>query len=471
MKSDGFMRIIQGPVGSGKSVGCVMEVVRRCQQMTPGSDGVRRSRWAIVRNTANQLKDTTLKTWFEWIPPGVAGTWKESEKTFFLEFGDVKAEILFRPLDSPDDVRRVLSLELTGVWCNEWREIPREITEALQGRLRRYPSRASVKDYWSGFIGDTNPPEVDSYHFKVMEHVPLDVEDPNTLVVCDTFKQPSGLSPEAENRDNLHPDYYTDLAKGKTDDWVGQYIRGEYAPSLSGVPVFGKLFKHVKHVSPTALEVYAKSPVILGLDFGRTPAAVFGQITQDGHINIIREAVEFDMGMDRFIKYHLRPKLRTLFPDNPLIFIGDPAGVKRNDTDEGSCMKMLRDEFKSEGATVKGAPTNYITPRLQAVESLLGYHPDGTPILRIDPSCTWLIDGLRSKYRYALMKNKDSDHQDTPEKNKWSHVSDALQYFALFAMSGKYDPGYYRREDKVDINPFNMIFPKGNPHSTRHAGY
>ena len=470
MKSDAFFRVLMGPVGGGKSVGCVMEVVRRCQEMTPGADGVRRSRWAVVRNTANQLKDTTLRTWFEWVPPGVAGVWKESEKTFFLKFGDVEAEILFRPLDNPDDVRRVLSLELTGCWINEMREIPREIVEALQGRLRRYPSRASVKSYWSGMIGDTNPPEIDSYHYKVVEHVPLNDEDPNTLVPCDSFKQPSGLSPEAENRENLHPDYYTDLAKGKSDDWVGQYIRGEYAPSLSGVPIFGKFFKQDRHVSSANLIPYAKLPVIVGLDFGRTPAAVFGQIAMDGHVDLLREAVEFDMGMDRFIKYHLRPILRNMFPDNPLVFIGDPAGVKRNDTDEGSCMKMLRDEFKSEGATVKGAPTNYIVPRLQAVEKLLGYHPDGSALLRIDPSMRWLIEALRSRYRYQLVKNKDADHHDTPEKNKWSHVCDALQYFSLFALSGKYDPGYYRREDKLDENPLNLLFsPSTTPRT--YAGY
>jgi hypothetical protein len=347
MKDDSFFRVLMGPVGGGKSVGCVMEVIRRCQEIAPCNDGVRRSRWVVVRNTGNQLKDTTLKTWFDWIPPGLAGVWKESEKTFFLEFGDVKAEILFRPLDSPEDVRRVLSLELTGCWINEWREINREITEALQARLYRYPSRAALKNYWSGMICDSNPPEIDSYHYKVIEHIPLEDDRAESVVPVASFKQPSGLSPEAENREHLDPDYYSRLAQGKSQDWIDTYIHGLYSPSQAGMPVFAKVFRHDRHVSPTPLDIYGKLPVVVGVDFGRNPAAVFGQMTPEGHINLQREAVDFSVGFDSFIARHIKPILRTVYPDCPIVFIGDPSGTKRNDTDDGSCMKLLRDTFKS----------------------------------------------------------------------------------------------------------------------------
>jgi hypothetical protein len=223
-------------------------------------------------------------------------------------------------------------------------------------------------------------------------------------------------------------------------------------------------------VSSVPLEPYGKLPVIIGLDFGRTPAAIFGQMMQDGHIQAQREAVAFDLGFDAFIKYHIRPILRTQYPTNPIVFIGDPAGAKRNDTDEGSCMKLVRDAFKGEGATVKGASTNFIAPRLEAVERMLMYHPDGTPLLQIDPSCRWLIEGLRSKYRYALVKDRDADHRDLPDKNKWSHICDAFQYFGLFLMGGKYDPGFYVRQDIVEVSPMDFMFPKAVQRPT-YAGY
>lgn len=97
-RSDSKVRLILGPVGSGKSTACVIEIMRRCQHQPKCRDGIRRSRWAIVRNTNQQLKTTTLATWKQWFPPGYWGSWKESEKTYYLEFGDVKAEILFLSL-------------------------------------------------------------------------------------------------------------------------------------------------------------------------------------------------------------------------------------------------------------------------------------------------------------------------------------------------------------------------------------
>ena len=70
-QSNKFFRGIRGPIGSGKSVGCVMEIYSRCLEMPPDARGRRRSRWAIIRNTNAQLRDTTLKTWREWIPEEV----------------------------------------------------------------------------------------------------------------------------------------------------------------------------------------------------------------------------------------------------------------------------------------------------------------------------------------------------------------------------------------------------------------
>jgi hypothetical protein len=63
MKDDTFFRGIRGPVGSGKSVGCCVEVFRRAIQQQKSPDGLRKSRWAIIRNTNPQLRTTTIKTW------------------------------------------------------------------------------------------------------------------------------------------------------------------------------------------------------------------------------------------------------------------------------------------------------------------------------------------------------------------------------------------------------------------------
>jgi len=69
MQSEAFVRVILGPVGSGKSTGCLMEIVRRMTEQKPGPDGVRRTRFAVVRQTLSQIKQTILKEFFTWIGP------------------------------------------------------------------------------------------------------------------------------------------------------------------------------------------------------------------------------------------------------------------------------------------------------------------------------------------------------------------------------------------------------------------
>ena len=104
MQSNAKMRVLMGPVGSGKSVTCSFEVIRRASMQAPNQQHVRRSRWAVVRETVRQLQDTTIKTFLDWFPPGQCGEYMRTTKTYFFKVGDVEAEIMFRALDDADDV-------------------------------------------------------------------------------------------------------------------------------------------------------------------------------------------------------------------------------------------------------------------------------------------------------------------------------------------------------------------------------
>jgi len=66
MKDTAFVRGLRGPVGSGKSVTCCMEIMRKAVAQKPNSANIRKSRWAVIRNTNPQLKTTTIKTWRDW---------------------------------------------------------------------------------------------------------------------------------------------------------------------------------------------------------------------------------------------------------------------------------------------------------------------------------------------------------------------------------------------------------------------
>lgn len=448
MRSEAFFRLLIGPVGGGKSVGCVIELFRQALQMSPCPDGKRRSRFIIIRNTRQQLKDTTIKTFLDWVKPGVFGRWKESEMVFEMRFQDVEADFMFRPLDSPEDIQRVLSLEGTASWINEAREIDLEILQAIMSRVGRYPKREDVPQYRSFVIADTNPPEIDDTWYKIAEKMPLEEDNENSVMLCDTFFQPSGLSATAENVENLRPGYYEDLSKGKTKEWVDVYIHGKYSTSKAGKPVYHNCFSLERHVSKTPLVIDPALPVIVGFDTGLTPALLFQQVTLDGRVRTLREIAAFDMGMQRCVSTHIRPMIRNYFHSNPLIFVGDPAAVRRGDGDESTAMKELKTAFSDDGAVVKTASTNDPRVRIQATEYMLTTYPNGEPLKLIDPSCHRYTKGLRSMYRYQRIQG-NRGYSDVPQKSgepgTFAHLVEAGQYGDLFIQSGRYLPGDYMR--------------------------
>jgi hypothetical protein len=88
MKSAAFFRLIAGPVGSGKTTACIFELLRRAMEQAKAADGLRYTRFAIVRQTLKQLKDTVLKDIEQWLKGLV--NYKVSDNTVYVHFGDVR---------------------------------------------------------------------------------------------------------------------------------------------------------------------------------------------------------------------------------------------------------------------------------------------------------------------------------------------------------------------------------------------
>ena len=112
MKSNAYGRICAGPVGSGKTTACLIELLRRAMGQAKAPDGFRYTRFAIVRQTLKQMKDTVLKDMQSWLAG--LGEWRVSENTFYIDFADVKSELILIPLENADDQARLLSMQLTG---------------------------------------------------------------------------------------------------------------------------------------------------------------------------------------------------------------------------------------------------------------------------------------------------------------------------------------------------------------------
>ena len=188
MKSEAFFRIIAGPVGSGKTTGCLFELFRRACEQQKAPDGLRYTRFAIVRSTLKQLKDTVLKDITSWLA-GIAD-YRVSESTVYIRIGDVRSEWLLIPLDTPEDQRRLLSLQITGAWLSESIEMETALISPLAGRCGRFPSANQGGATWMGMIADTNMPSEGSDWHKLMTE-----PAPDTQV----FIQPGGMEENAEN--------------------------------------------------------------------------------------------------------------------------------------------------------------------------------------------------------------------------------------------------------------------------------
>lgn len=445
MQSNARMRVIRGPFGSGKSVGSMVEVVRRAKMQAPDKNGLRRSRWAIVRNTMPMLRDTTMKTWFDWFPDGSCGWWKETGKTFYLEFGDVKAEVLFRALDDAADVKNLLSLELTGAFINEAREIPREIVEGLQGRIDRFPSMKDGGCTWAGIWADTNSPEEGSYWWAMMEGLDPETGSPRPNE-WECFVQPGGLlkvqnsrvqrgydlvpNPDAENIENLAPGYYANLSKDASDEYISVYVLNNYGKSKAGKPVH-PLFDEDFHVAKSELIYNPKLPLVLAADFGLTPAISFQQQDAFGRLLILDEIVTEKMGLKRALGERAQPLLRRKYTDANIFVTGDPSGGNASQNDERSCI----DIFKEAGfKKVKLAYSNNPIHRTNDLDTFLSRRTEMGAGFLVSPQCAYTKRGLSGGYHYKIARN--GIVSESPDKNIFSHICEATQYGAMFFTKG-----------------------------------
>jgi len=420
--SNAFVRGIRGPIGSGKSVGCCWEIWTRACEQAPDVHGVRRSRWVATRNTYAELKMTTIATWLDWFPEERFGRIVyDTPITQVLRWplGDgtsVELEMWFLALDRPKDVKKLLSLEVTGVWMNEAREQPKAILDAASGRVGRFPAKRDGGATWSGVIMDTNPPDDDHWWYTLAE-----VDTPAGFAF---WSQPPGDSDQAENIENLPEGYYTRLMAGKSNEWIKVYVRGAYGLVTEGRPVYPE-FRDELHVR--AFEINPKLPLFGGMDFGLTPAGVFAQRMPNGQIRIHRELVSDDMGLKRFAGLWLQD-LNTFYPRMTLAKVtGDPAGQARND-DERTSFDVLR----GENVIAEPAETNSFTLRREAFASPLTKLVDGAPALIIHPQCVRLRKALAGGYQFKRLAIPGEErYKDAPDKNMHSHVAEAAQYLVL----------------------------------------
>ena len=434
MESDSFGRLICGPVGSGKTTGALVETARRMGQQAPGVDGRRYTRFAIIRQTLRDAKSTILKDARGWF--GSLADWKVSDSTLYVDYGDVYSEWMFIPLDEPQDLKRLLSTQLTAALINEASEIDLSLLSDIAGRCGRFPNNEFGACTWKGIYADTNMPVQDTPWAKFITRPPS---------LWQIFRQPSGLSDEAENlahldqtaetleMDEFDPrrvaqgrKYYERLLQTGDADYIRRFVLAEFGRDPSGSAVFLANFRMDFHVVEEIEPVYSRT-IVVGQDFGRDPWSILCQLDHKGRLLVLEEVAGVDIGLEQHVKQNLIPVLmKPRYAGRPIAVVGDPAGRAKNSIFEMTSFEAL----KSWGLPAEPAQTNDVDPRLAAVDSFLLGQVEGKGRMLIDHSrCPTLVQGMNGGYRFS--KNKDHQSRTLPDKNEFSHVADALQYVCL----------------------------------------
>lgn len=489
LRDTAFVTGVLGPLGSGKSYACCIKLMMMAMQQAPSPiDNVRRTKWAVIRNTYPELRTTTLPTWLEIFPEAHCGNVRYShpishriERAPRGAEPGLDVEVLFLALDSPTDVKHLKSLDITGAWINEAVELPEGVIDMLTGRVGRFPPPADVPATWAGIIMDTNAPDDQSWWYRYAEKgegVPknFDIGVPGLDLSWRFYRQPSAVfevepegarfriaepgvepveveakhcmpsagrwwwvNPKAENLKYLRAGYYHQQLQRKTLEWINRYMQAKYIYLTDGKPWVPEFSDQVMS---RPINADRALPLVGGIDAGGgtlNPAAVIGQRGPLGDWRVLYELTITDIGIERF-SLLLQQDIARYFPGfaAPRFWI-DPAGRGRDEIYETAVEEHLR----ARGFDAHLAPSNDPVTRRSALalpmgrlmvvngRSIPGFLVNsGTDVL---PGCSTLRAALAGKWKRRVMWSAAREPRiaERPEKNEWSHVGDAASYMTL----------------------------------------
>lgn len=462
------IRLVMGPVGSGKSTMCIVELLKMAMLQKPDKYGNRTSKWVIVRETYPQLLDTTFASFKIWLKPNKTTRRYTQSAPMRIRWTDkmadgthMNAEFIFQAVAKPEDYENLKSLELTGGFINECGAMDGEIVPAVLSRLGRYPAPADAVDPDNpitrvSLIADTNPPDEDSWVESIERSQPKGWEffrQPGALIIDPTSDSGYSLNPEGENFQFIGvgpKSYYLDRVGSMTKEQIKVLFLGDYGVTSSGKAVYRRQWDHDTHVSRTPMVAVKGRPILLGWDWGRGgESCIVGQVMKSGQLRILQEFYGDNIGLREFAKDYVRPWLEEHFgPDTldedekpwEIISVGDPAGLSSHGLSEDSRnyfhvlnseqVGVFRDWF-----TTKPSLSNHAEIRLNAVRHFLTAKTNTQlPLLQIDRSCSMLIKGFNQSYEYERKQvSGKAQYKDVPCKSPESHPHDALQYLCLFA--------------------------------------
>lgn len=470
-KDPSYIKMVVGPAGSAKTSGLFAYVLYLAMQQFPGTDNIRRTRVAVLRQTYQQLAKatlTTVRTILGGLVTVTDGKPPTGHANFPMPDGTrVDLELVFYALESPNAEQDALGAEFTILLVDEVSSIDNEdLLMTFISRLGRYPSKAygPRNDAIVCALGASNGPKVNHWLYQWKQGLRDDkfkeIEREIGRPYFKLFQQPPALllkddgthepNPKAENIDCLPGGYnYYFNQLSRTTDHIKAYIYGEFVPLSTGKVVFSN-FRHDIHVvqQNKFLAQWGKRGRIgLTFDFGRTPVCLAWVDLPGGGMVVFDEFMAEDISIDGFWTNVVRPGLMERYPGcvagRTGYATGDPSGFDLTAAVDLSPFLVLQ----NHGVEIEfpaGERKDTLAPRLEAVRQRLSRLDavNAAPMLQITDNCKFLIDAIMTTYIYQEVKGAKGKYNEVPTKTHvgWSSdLCDALAYAALYRV-GELEP-------------------------------
>ena len=379
--------------------------------------------WALVRDTWENMQSTTQKTFFEWFPPGIMGTYHATKKVFTWASGVAEGEVQFLGMDDPQDASKLMSRELAGFGIDEPAPaigsggVDELIFTIGMSRLRQ----PNIK-WYAAKLAENNPDEA---HWTYRQFVS---ERKEGFVVW----QP----PAPENTLHLPSDYYAGLRQtfSHRPDLLRRFVEGEFGFQSMGKAVTPQ-WNDKLHLA-TGLAVLPRSEVGILWDFGHNPTAIFTQKSPLGSWLILDALVGENIGAEELIIDGVKPLIEARYRLNPRRHIGDPQGNQREQTSIArSAVQSIKKEL---GGTWRSGPVATHL-RVDPLQAILSRTIGGRGLVQVDRERAAKVwQALRGGWHYHVARSGLIGTE--PVKNEHSHPGDAMGYGAaiLFPL-GKLD--------------------------------
>ena len=414
-------------MGEGKSTALAWAALYHTRH-NPGAN------WLMIRDTWENIQKTTMKTFFDWFPPGIYGTFKWNTKTFTWASGIAEGSVEFSGMESPDDASKLMSRELAGIGIDEPAPavgsagIDEMILDVALSRLRQPKMK-----WYAAKLAVNNPDEA---HWTYRRFVNPGHPD---------FRYWQPATPE--NAANLPASYYAELRSiwQHRPDLIRRFVDGEFGFQAIGKQVTPQ-WSDKLHLA-LGLIPLPKYDIHLLWDFGHNPTCIVTQKTPMGNWLILDALVGDDIGVEELIEQAVVPLISERYRNCPLHHIGDPQGSQREQTSiSRSAVKSIKNAL---GGTWRPGPVKW-EERRDPLQAVLTRTSKGRGVVQVDrdrAAAVW--HALRGGYHYHVTRTSIVSTQ--PVKDIHSHPGDAMGYGAavLFPLGKRLlHPGDTRQEPR-----------------------